>query len=134
MKRLWLVWIACLLVSCSVKAYHEGGGFRVPGLNLKGGQILAGAIPDGSGEDGVVPGSGSLMTQEVRKWLLRDGLSVISSGKSDQDAVMEEAKTRGASFVLVGRIPKWEDNATNWSRDPDTSSVALEVYRVSDGV
>jgi len=93
-----------------------------------------GTIPDGSGADGPVEGSGSLITSEVRKELLKHGLEVRTSTRQDQEGLLAEAKTLAVPYVLVGGIPKWEDNATGWSGKRDYSSIALELYRVGDGV
>jgi len=113
-------------------ATHGGSGYRTPGLMLGDQQILVGRIPDGSGEDGIIAGSGDLMTQRVRKELLKGGLRIASSEKSTATELLSEAAASGVPFVLVGRIPKWVDNATEWSDKLDYSSIALELYQVTD--
>jgi len=127
--------LASLMASlgcATIEATHGGSGYRTPGLTLGEQQVLVGRIPDGSGDDGVIVGSGDLMTQRVRKELLKGGLRIASSEKSTAGELLTEASSGGIPFVLVGRIPKWVDNATEWSDKLDYSSIALELYRVTD--
>jgi Domain of unknown function (DUF4823) len=128
------VFLLCAATAACVHALHSGGGSSTPGLNLTPGTtILVGEIADGSGTDGVVIGSGSSMSAEIRKDLLEFRFSVQPSKFKDLAELLAEAKEKGQEYVLYGRIPKWEDNATNWSGKRDYSSLALELYRVKDG-
>ena|SRR2546426_819628 len=131
-RILALTVILALTAGCAVRATHGGSGSRSPGLTIGSDLILVGKIPDGSGGDGVVPGSGPLMTQQVRKQLLAYHLKILPSEAETAEALFNEASAKRATYVLVGRIPRWEDNATKWSKKLDYTSVALELYRVSD--
>ncbi len=130
--RIVLAVMAVLALSaCGLRSTCGGGGYAAPGLNLKVGQVLIGRIPDGSGEDGVVVGSGDLMTQKVRQFLLVRGVHLVPSDKTSPEELLSEAAKQGVPYVLTGTIPKWEDNST-WGGNLDFTSVALEVYRVTD--
>ena len=128
------VLLLCAATVACVHPFHSGGGSSTPGLNLTPGtKILMGEIADGSGADGVVVGSGSSMSAEIRKDLLEFRFSVQPSKFTGLAELLAEAQEKGQEYVLYGRIPKWEDNATTWSGKRDYSSLALELYRVSDG-
>jgi hypothetical protein len=126
--------VLLVLAGCAtvIQSTHGGSGFRVPGLEIGTSQILVGRVPDGSGDDGIVAGSGDLMTQRIKKELLRGGVNLAASEKTTAEDLLAEGATRNIPFILVGRIPKWENNATDWSEELDYSSVTLEMYRVSD--
>jgi uncharacterized protein DUF4823 len=126
--------ILLLFAGCAeaIHATHGGGGFAAPGFKLGGGQVLVGKIPDGSGADGIIAGSGDLMTQAVRRELLKGGLQILATDKSTSEDLLTEAAAKSVPFVIVGRIPRWEDNATQWSKKLDYSSLNLEIYRTSD--
>jgi len=94
---------------------------------------LLGAIPDGGGADGVIGGSGELVRSKVRTELLKHGLAVSSASSSDLQPLLEEGRKASAAYVVLGRIPIWEDNATEWSGKRDHAGVSLEMYEVATG-
>jgi hypothetical protein len=65
--------------------------------------------------------------------LLKRGLQVRSAESSDLQPLLEEAKRLDAGLVVIGRLPIWEDNATEWSSKLDHASLSLEMYEVSSG-
>ena len=133
MKR-WTALVALVLLSgCAARAQlGRTDSYRLPDATVPvGSEILVAAVQDGSGEDGVIAGSGLLMTREVERALMKNGLRPRRSAGSDLPGLSEEAGHLGIPFVLVGHIPKWEDNST-WSGTRDVTSIALELYRMPD--
>ncbi len=59
------------------------------------------------------------------------GFSATPSQSQDVNEAFAEAERLGATHVLKGTITHWEDNATEWSANPDRVAFMLEVYGVA---
>jgi hypothetical protein len=94
---------------------------------------VLGIFPDGGGADGVIPGSGELVRSKVRMELLKHGLNVVSGTSSEFSALLEEGRRNNVAYVVLGRLPIWEDNATGWSGKRDQAGLSLELYEVATG-
>jgi hypothetical protein len=90
--------------------------------------------PDGvERQDGAAIGSGAAVTAALREQLIQHGYAVVPSKESEVERALPGAISANASYILVGMLPEWEDNATEWSGRPDRTSLLLELYSVPGG-
>jgi hypothetical protein len=81
--------------------------------------------------EGAVGGSGAEFTSSIRDNLLSHGVKLtIADGNGLKDA-FDSAASLGYVYVLKGAITQWEDNATEWSTNPDRAGLSLELYDVA---
>lgn len=124
----FFVAIAASLSGCATTRSTTGQG--VPGTTIvPGARVLIMRLPDvvQKGE-GTVGGSGEAVAAAIRDDLMRHGYAVVTSDKTALSDAFSEAMALEASYVLRGAITEWEDNATEWSSNPDKLSVSLELY------
>jgi len=121
--------------SCGcILSKQSGAGAVQPGFSAPVGAVwLLGRIPDGSGKDGTMVGSGGLVQTSIRAELLRRGVQILPSDALEAGPLLEEAKAKNAAYALLVRITVWTDNATEWSGRRDQAGVAAELYQVSSG-
>ena len=97
------IFICALYIGCIFSKQSGSGalqaGFTVPPAAA----VVLGQIPDGAGADGVMPGSGELVKSSLGAELLKRGFRVLTSGSSDQAALIAEANSKEATLVLVAR-------------------------------
>jgi len=123
--------ITVSLTACIVAKQSGAGSLQIDFAMPSRARILLSQVPDGSGADGVMSGSGELVRSSLGTELLRRGFQVINSASTDSQQLLTEAKSKGISFVLSARITIWEDNATSWSGKRDQAGIALQLYEAS---
>ena len=125
---------SALLLSSCIFALQGGSAWRKPGFQIPtGAAIVLSDIADGSGGDGTMPGSGGLISTKLTQQLMARGLQVMAGGSSDKAQLLREASERRIPYVLVARITRWEDNATEWSSKRDSAGVSMELYDSATG-
>lgn len=85
------------------------------------------------GEKGEEPvgGIGAEFTSSIRDNLLSHAIKVtVADGRALKDAY-DSAASLGYIYVLKGAITQWQDNATEWSGNPDRAGLSLELYDVA---
>jgi DNA-binding transcriptional regulator YiaG len=80
--------------------------------------------------EGVVGGSGANVNAALRDQLLAHQVKVAPTEKKSLREAIEEAASAGYLYVLKSTLTEWEDNATEWSANPDKASLSLELYAV----
>lgn len=89
------------------------------------------AIADGQ-EHGQAPAGGT--GREIQFLLLSRvmafGFQANPSQSQDVNVAFAEGDRLGFTHVLKGTFTHWEDNATEWSGNPDRISFMVEVYAV----
>src|SRR6266540_4310946 len=124
-----LVLVAILDSAACIFSKQSGAGSLQPDFTLPSrATILLSQVPDGSGSDGVMAGSGELVRSSLGTELLKRGFQVVNSGATDTHQLLEEAKTKNAPFIVSARITIWEDNATSWSGKRDHAGISLQLY------
>jgi len=113
---------------------QSGAGTLEPGFSMPPrSTLLLSQVPDGSGADGVMPGSGELVRSGLGGELLKRGFQVFNSEATQQQQLLDEAKSKGATFALLARITIWEENATSWSGKRDQAGISIQLYDVATG-
>jgi hypothetical protein len=77
-------------------------------------------------------GSGQAMVSALIEELMKHGYSVTSIPSKDLSDGFKEAERLGYSHVAKGVFTHWEDNATEWSSNPDRVIFSLEIFAVKD--
>lgn len=134
MKRTMLCGaVAAAAIVCGCATTRSTTGQVAPGAKVApGARVLIMRVPDvvEKGE-GTVGGSGEAVTAAVRDDLMAHGYPVVTSDKSTLPDAFGEAMSLDAAYVLRGAIAEWQDNATEWSSNPDKVALSLELYEVS---
>lgn len=90
--------------------------------------------PNGSHGQGGYPGSGIMLAQAVAgafgPYLAK---TVLSTGVQPLEPALRNARARGHDYLLLSKILRWEDSATEWNGQPDRVSVRLSVIEVRSG-
>jgi len=126
--------VVALVVSCSacIYAQQSGTGSLQTGYTVPTrATIVLSAVPDGTGADGVIVGSGELVRSSLATELLKRGYQVLNSSTAESTQLLEEAKSRNADLALSVHITIWEDNATSWSSKHDHAGIVLQLYDVT---
>jgi hypothetical protein len=126
-----LVLLVALCTGCT--AFHrDTSGQWAPGQSLlKNSSLVIVPLVDviEPGE-GPVGGSGADFTARIRDNLLSHGVKVTVGDGSSLKEAFDSAASLGYVYVLRGAITQWEDNATEWSGNPDRAGLSLELYEV----
>jgi len=129
-----LIFVLLSIEAACIFPKQYGSGWQQPELRAPdAAAILMSDIPDGSGADGVMAGSGALVTLQVSQQLLKRDYGVVKAEGHSLPDLLSEAKGKNVHFILVGHIPRWEDNATSWSAKRDYASLTLELYDADSG-
>jgi hypothetical protein len=81
--------------------------------------------------EGQARGSGAALTGAFRDTLMSHGYVPTVGTGSSLEASLDEAQKMGFRYVLRGTITEWEDNVTEWSGNPDTAKVSVDLYDVA---
>ncbi|HJW33286.1 MAG TPA: DUF4823 domain-containing protein [Holophagaceae bacterium] len=134
-----------LMSSISIAAIMFGFvGCAMP-ISITTGQVMPGYqiptnskfvvlnIPDGH-ERGQDPtfGSGQAMVSSLKEQLMIHGCTVTSVDSKDLSDGFKEAERLGYTHVFKGTFTHWEDNATEWSSNPDRATFSLELFDLQD--
>lgn len=126
--------VTLALLGSGCTAFHrETSGQWVPSESLaKDPSVVILPIADvvEKGE-GPVGGSGAEFTSAIRDDLLAHGVKVTMADSGSLRDGLETASSLDFLYVLKGAITQWEDNATEWSGNPDRAALTLELYGVS---
>jgi len=134
-RRLCAAALACaalpLVTACSVT--RSSNVVVVPGkLVPSGSKVYILAVPDGQQRrKGPAAGSGLAVGVGLRDALFAQGFPPLLGDGSDLEAGLDEAGRLGYDYVVRGSIVQWEDNATQWSGNPDAASLSVALYDVS---
>lgn len=134
MKRIVLCGSAvAAVIALGCATTRSTTGQLVPGAKVApASRVLIMRLPDvvEKGE-GIVGGTGEAVTAAIRDDLMAHGYSVMTSDKRALPDAFGEAAPLEATYVLRGAIAEWQDNATEWSSNPDKAALSLELYEVS---
>ena len=131
------IWVATIIaLTCVACIFSKQTGsaslqanFAIPSNAL----LVLSQVPDGSGADGVMAGSGDLVRSSLGVELLKRGFQVHNSDASQLQQLLGEAKSKGVPLVLLARITIWEDNATAWSGKRDHAGISLQLFDTETG-
>lgn len=123
--------VALPLAACS--ATRSSNVVVVPGkLVPRAAKVFVLAVPDAQQRrEGVAAGSGLAVAVGLRDALFAQGFPPLLGDSSDLDAGLAEAGRLGYDYLVRGNIVQWEDNATQWSMNPDIATLSVALYDVS---
>jgi Domain of unknown function (DUF4823) len=131
-RGLWLVVPIALFSGCVSFQRETSGQWALGHSLIQNASVVIAPLVDVV-ERGVGPigGSGAEFTSSIRDNLLSHGIKLtIADGSALKDA-FDSAASLGYIYVLKGTITQWEDNATEWSMNPDRAGLSLELYDVA---
>jgi len=119
-----------LLTACSVT--RSSKVVVVPGkLVPSGSKVFVLAVPDGQQrKKGPAAGSGLAVAVGLRDALFAQGFPPLLGDGSDLEAGLAEGSRLGYDYVLRASIVQWEDNATQWSGNPDMATLSVALYDI----
>lgn len=119
-----------LLSACSVT--RSSNVVVVPGkLVPSGSKVYILSVPDGQQRrKGPAAGSGLAVGVGLRDALFAQGFPPLLGDGSDLDTGLAEARRLGYDYLIRASIVKWEDNATQWSGNPDAATLSVALYDV----
>lgn len=133
-RPLALAALACGLLpfAAACTATRSSNVVVVPGkLVPRGSKVYVLAVPDGQQrKDGPAAGSGLAVGIGLRDALFAQGFPPLLADGSDLEAGLAEAGRLGYDYLVRGSIVQWEDNATQWSFNPDIATVSVALYDV----
>lgn len=80
--------------------------------------------------EGVVGGSGATANALLRDELMAHRVKVAPTEKTSVREALDEGRSAGYLYVLKSTLIEWEDNATEWSMNPDKAALSIELYAV----
>lgn len=127
-----LILIVGLLACARPKSITTGQvmpGYQIPATS----RYVVLNIHDGQ-ERGQDPtyGSGQAMVSALKEQLMSHGCTVTSIESKELSEGFKEAERLGYTHILKGVFTHWEDNATEWSMNPDRATFSLEVFDRQD--
>ena len=91
-------------------------------------------VEDGQERNGeIAHGSGSYAQFEFVGAFQSIGITAVASRETSLESALEFAKSINCHYVLTLKIVEWENNATEWTGNPDAASINADLYLVKTG-
>jgi len=81
----------------------------------------------------IASGTGKFVQSELRNQLLSRKIIAIPAETYDLKVGLDMAKNQNLTYVMKINIIEWENNATEWTGEPDVASVNADLYATKTG-
>jgi hypothetical protein len=121
LKRASVLVLALLAGGCALQ--RSTTGQWIQGRAFESQAVVAFVQIPPSGEANV-----SGVNAAIKESLFKHGIKFRPTSTVPAQQFPAIAKETGAVYVLTGSVSEWEDNATEWSANPDRAALSLELY------